>query len=108
MALDQEQKAFLSNLVTGRAVVFSQDWTKAVQVQVNKLDDTTGYQEIPPGAIHDLAVRYYQQHYRKGILPGLEMLPDVTTEEAASYLELMKNDTLYALNSKKISNLNGS
>lgn len=102
MALDQEQKAFLSNLVTGRAVVFSQDWTKAVQVQVNKLDDTTGYQEIPPGAIHDLAVRYYQQHYRKGILPGLEMLPDVTTEEAASYLELMKNDTLYALIQKNI------
>lgn len=29
MALDQAQKAFLSNLVTGRAIVFSQDWPKA-------------------------------------------------------------------------------
>ena len=97
MALDQEQKAFLSNLVTGRAVVFSQDWTKAVQVQVDKLADTTGYQEIEPKAIHDLAVSYYQRHYRKGILPGLEILPEVSERDVEHYLELMKNDALIDL-----------
>lgn len=97
MALDQTQKAFLSNLVTGRAVVFSQDWTKAVQVQVDKLADTTGYQEIQPKAIHDIAVGYYQRHYRKGILPGLEQLPEVTKTDVEHYLELMKNDAIFSL-----------
>lgn len=97
MALDQAQKAFLSNLVTGRAVVFSQDWTKAVQVQVDKMADTTGYQEIQPKAIHDIAVGYYQRHYRKGILPGLEQLSEVTKTDVEHYLELMKNDAIFSL-----------
>ncbi len=34
MGLDEDQMAFLSNLTPGRAIVFSGDWTKAVQVQV--------------------------------------------------------------------------
>ena len=59
--------------------------------------DTTGYQEIEPKAIHDLAVSYYQRHYRKGILPGLETLPKVSERDVEHYLELMKNDALIDL-----------
>ena len=36
MALTDEQKSFLSNLPPGRAVMFSQGWTKAIQLQVRK------------------------------------------------------------------------
>ena len=36
MALNDEQKSFLSNLTPGRAVMFSQGWTKAIQLQVDE------------------------------------------------------------------------
>lgn len=97
MALDQAQKAFLSNLVTGRAIVFSQDWPKAVQVQVDKRADTTGQPEIEPQAIHKLAVQYYHQHYRRGILPGLETLPHIQTDEVEQYLALLKDEAIRLL-----------
>lgn len=36
ISLSKEQKDFLSSLPTGRAIVFSQSWIKAIQVQIEK------------------------------------------------------------------------
>ena len=37
MMLEDEQKIFLSNLMTGRAIVFTEDWHKPVCVQIEEL-----------------------------------------------------------------------
>ena len=39
MSLQDEQKEFLSNLETGRAIVFSQGFSKSIQVQIKPLED---------------------------------------------------------------------
>ena len=42
MMLEDEQKIFLSNLTTGRAVVFTENWNKSVCVQVNEINTPQG------------------------------------------------------------------
>lgn len=71
MALTDEQKGFLSFLDKGRAVVFSQGWDKSVQVQVTQQTDTKGNEIIGETKIHEIAVDYYCDNYKKGIYQGL-------------------------------------
>lgn len=94
MALNKEQKAFLSNLVAGRAIVFSQNWSKAVQVQVEPVSWTTGYKEIEGKEIRPLALKYYQEHKARGCLRGLEHVAHVTEADVDAYLRLMADNTL--------------
>ena len=89
MALDKEQKAFLSNLVAGRAIVFSQDWPKAVQVQVDPKTQTTGRKEIAPEAIRAIALAYYHDHAAHGILSGLEDVKALSIDDIEAYLMLL-------------------
>ena len=58
MALKDDQKAYLSNLQQGRAIVFSQGWTKAVQVQItdNKYSEKN---MLTDEMIHDKSMKYY-------------------------------------------------
>lgn len=91
MALDNDQKAFLSNLVAGRAIVFSQGWSKAVQVQVKQETDTTG-QEISDGEIRLTALNYYSnsETVQSGVLFYLRKAT-VTPEMAELYFNLLRN-----------------
>lgn len=92
MALSKEQKEFLSNLVAGRAVVFTQGWQKAVQVQIFQKESTTGYKEIEEGEIRKIALKYYLDNYKIGILPGLECVDldrSLTTDDVDAYLQMM-------------------
>ena len=75
MALDDEQKEFLSNLEVGRAIVSSQHLNKAIQVQVKELDElsTTDLEIIEIFQLRKLALTYYQKEYKRGILSGLEL-----------------------------------
>jgi len=94
MALGKEQKAFLSNLVAGRAIVFSQDWPKAVQVQVDPLTATTGRKDIAPEEIRQRALAYYEARLARGILGGLERVADVTRDDVEAYLKLLADGAL--------------
>lgn len=87
MALDKDQKAYLSNLPTGRAVVFSQGWDKAVQVQVEKVADTSG-KEITDEEIHKRAVGYYasDEALESGVFPKLADKDSVTEAYMEKYL----------------------
>lgn len=90
MALSDEQKAFLSNLPPGRAIMFSQGWTKAIQMQVEE--------KVPPkerGSIADIrqaALNYYaeEENVRRGILRGMERLPKIDARSVADYLSLLQ------------------
>ncbi len=74
MALDDEQKEFLSNLEVGRAIVSSQHLNKAIQVQVKELDElsTTDLEIIEVSQLRKLSLVYYQKEYKRGVLLGLE------------------------------------
>ena len=90
MALKDEQKAFLSNLPPGRAIMFSQGWTKAIQVQVEE-KNSTDQKEVNPAEIKKTAQSYYSEYdnYRRGILRGIEKL-DKSDELFFTYLELSR------------------
>lgn len=70
MALTDEQKSYLSTLVPGRAVVFSQGWEKSILVQIDQEKDTTGeYADIK--RIKNLSLNYYVNNYKRGVFPEL-------------------------------------
>lgn len=92
MALEKEQKEFLSNLIPGRAVVFTQGLSKAIQVQVTAKTKTTGIPEVTPEEISVLAKQYYLDTYKRGVLRGLEHKEDVTLDDVTKYLHLQSSD----------------
>lgn len=72
MVLSDEQKEFLSNLEVGRAVVFTQGFQKAIQVQIDRTSDTTGGKEPDEEDLRRRAVEFYCDSYKKGIFLGLD------------------------------------
>lgn len=78
MDLSDEQKSYLSNLQTGRAVVFSQDWDKSILVQIEKLVDTTN-EKIEDEKLRNMALGYYLECYDRVRLTKykLKEMPDV-------------------------------
>ncbi len=80
ICLTQEQKSFLSHLITGRAVVFSQGWDKSIQVQIDQVCDTTNA-NIDEKELRSIALKYYGSIYKKGIFPELACLTDTPDEQ---------------------------
>ncbi len=96
MALNDDQKAFLSNLQPGRAIMFSQGWTKAIQVQVEE-KNATNQAEVDPQEIRRAALNYYKkpENVKRGILRGIGKLSDAGEEQLVDYLELMQGGDLW-------------
>ena len=96
MALSDEQKSFLSNLPPGRAVMFSQGWTKAIQLQVDeKISAERDEVDVPE--IRQTALEYYleSENLRRGILRGIERINNVNKEILSNYLKLMQRGDLF-------------
>ena len=92
ISLSDDQKEFLSKLPTGRAIVFSQGWNKAVQVQM-KDDGKTGEKEISNEEIHKLSLQYYidKSVIKRGVLRGLECIGENWDKKTVEdYLWLMR------------------
>ena len=70
ISLSKEQKEFLSSLATGRAIVFSQGWTKALQVQIKQRTNTTSDENIDEDRLRDRVEDFYIENYKKGIFIG--------------------------------------
>ena len=91
MALNDEQKEFLSNLETGRAIVSNPNFIKPIQVQIAQLENvsTTKSAVIDAKILRDNVLDYYRQNYKKGIIPPVESknnVPNVKDlEEALQY-----------------------
>lgn len=74
MVLSEEQKEYLSRLDTGKAVVFTQGWMKAVQVKVEMIADTSGASIVAEAHLREKALSYYCQCYKRGIFRGAELM----------------------------------
>ena len=91
MALNDEQKEFLSNLETGRAIVSNPNFIKPIQVQIAQLENvsTTKSAVIDAKILRDNVLDYYRQNYKKGIIPPVESKNNVPKvkdlEEALQY-----------------------
>ena len=89
MALDDEQKEFLSNLEVGRAIISNQDFAKPIQVQIKELEEisTTSSALVDEKEIREIALTYYQKNYKRGIIQGLEVLEqEPSFEEIEEFL----------------------
>jgi hypothetical protein len=94
MALTDEQKQFLSNLETGRAIVFTQGWPKAVQVKIAMKTETTSGVIIKDEEIRGNILEYYRKTFKRGVFQGLESfaeIPDIASMEY--YLQLLSETT---------------
>ena len=81
MSLTDEQRDYLSLLEVGRAIVFSQNYEKAIQVQIKPSSNTTAEQNVPTdNDIHKISNAYLFANLRSGIVPGMQFL-DVTEDE---------------------------
>jgi len=75
MALDKEQKEFLSSLETGRVIVSNQDFIKPIQVQIKQLENvsTTTSKTVDEDTLRENALKYYLQNAKRGIILGLNI-----------------------------------
>lgn len=78
ISLTSEQKNFLSSLNTGRAIVFSQGWDRALQVQIKRDTNTTGDRYVEDWELTDRIIDFYQEN---GIILGLNFLDKKATLE---------------------------
>lgn len=78
--LKEEQKDFLSNLPTGRAVYFTTGTEKAIQIQIKPSTNTS---DVPPSddEVRERAAAYYIDNYKKGLYMGLELLKAKPTKK---------------------------
>lgn len=98
IVLEEEQKEFLSNLETGRAVVFTQGFNKAIQVQIDNITNTTSEEQADEDKLREIVYRYYASQYQKGIVLGSNFLdhePDF--HEMALLLEVSCDKKLVKL-----------
>lgn len=90
ISLSKEQKDFLSSLPTGRAIVFSQSWTKAIQVQIEQMTDTTSDEIIDEDRLRNRVEDFYIENYKKGIFIGTKY-EKITREQFRECREFSTN-----------------
>lgn len=89
MSLASEQKNFLSSLNTGRAIVFSQGWDKALQVQIKRTTNTTGDRYVEDHELTERIIDFYQGN---NIILGLKYLDRKATQEEFEYCKLVSSN----------------
>ncbi|MCL4102000.1 ATP-binding protein [Fibrobacter sp. HC4] len=96
MALSSEQKKFLSNLVAGRAILFSQDFPKAIQVQINQSVDTVAMNQISDADLLNPVYDFYVDHYLDGsLIPGNYWRQKPTRKELVEKVLFVANNLPY-------------
>lgn len=95
IVLNKDQKEFLSNLETGRAIVFSQGYNKALQVQIWKRTETDAEVKIKDEDLKDSVYAYYAKNYKKGIIMNTQFLEhEPSMEELQKILDISKDTRL--------------
>ncbi|MCK8826593.1 DUF87 domain-containing protein [Natroniella acetigena] len=95
IALTDEQKNFMSNLVPGRAIVATQGWNKPLQVQIEQRTDTTKEEIIPEDELRENILKFYQKIYQRGVIQGIENLEEEPSVELLeSFIKLNQSNTL--------------
>lgn len=95
IVLEPEQKEFLSNLETGRAIVFTEGFSKAIQVQIKNETNTTSKEQIEEKRLQEIVYRYYGENYKKGIILGSQIFDrELTVEEVGFLFEIVRENEL--------------
>jgi len=83
MALDKEQKEFLSSLETGRVIISNQDFIKPVQVQIKQLENvsTSTSNVIDEKSLRENVLKYYQKNAKLGMILGMNLYEESPTLE---------------------------
>lgn len=81
MSLPNEQKKFLSSLSVGRAVVFSQGWEKALQVQIKQGTNTTGDRYVEDWELKNRIIDFYRERYKENIFYGTKFAENILSKE---------------------------
>lgn len=91
MALTKEQCNFLSNLEIGRAIMFTGNWDKAVQVKVDMVKESEGH--VDERLLRQEVLQLYAENHRRGIIDYSECYKEhrPSIEEME---ELLKINTL--------------
>lgn len=92
LSLTDEQKSYLSNLPTGRAVVFTQGWEKSIQVQIDKGNDTTT-EFVQDKKIRELCLNYYVCNYKSGVFPEILCLNQMPS--LSSFEKILEDSSKY-------------
>ena len=95
MALKEEQKEFLSNLNAGRAIMFSDNYGQALQVQI-KADTSTANTPLEDEELASVALDYYQSFCDKPCFAKLKNLP--AAERLAAFDFIRERECIRALN----------
>lgn len=101
MALNEDQRDFLSYLETGRAVVITEGWKKPVQVKItprSQTDDKKSNHEMSNVKewISKKCYEYYAEHNHCGVIPGFSSYEgELTSELVEEYLTLLREDILF-------------
>lgn len=91
MALDDKQRAYLSHLAPGEAVVFSQGWKKPVDVQVDRLCGVgTDDEDIPQKMVLEAGWRYWLERPHL-FCPGLTQVPPPSNREELCEIVRLKD-----------------
>lgn len=103
MALEDEQKDFLSYLEPGRAIVSTQGMNKPVQIQIKQLENisTTESDIVEKEEIRKNSLMYYKKNYKKGIIQGLELFEkEPSLEEIEDYITFFRSTDSFNLSNE--------
>lgn len=102
MALNEDQRDFLSYLETGRAVVITEGWKKPVQVKItprSQTDDKKSNHEMSNVKewLSKKCYEYYAEHNHCGVIPGFSSYEGtLTSDTVEEYLTLLREDSFFA------------
>ena len=102
MALNEDQRDFLSYLETGRAVVITEGWKKPVQVKItprSQTDDKKSNHEMSNVKewLSKKCYEYYAEHNHCGVIPGFSSYEgNLTSDLVEEYLTLLQDDYIFA------------
>lgn len=95
IVLNHEQKEFLSNLEAGRAIVFTQGFTKAIQVQIKNKTDTTSKTQVDEDRLQEIVYKYYADNYKRGVIIGTQFFTKKPSiDDIAGFIELSRDSRL--------------
>lgn len=86
IVLNKEQKEFLSNLETGRAIVFTEGFDKALQVQIDNIINTNSEEVVDEKELKKRIFKYYAQNYKKGLIKNSELFESEPETESIEML----------------------
>ena len=94
MALDIDQKKFLSSLPTGRAIISNPRFPKPVQIQIlyNEKINTSDTELIDDCQLREICMNFYTDNYKQGFIPLVSYLETVNRDILEKYINFDRLD----------------